>query len=170
MHHGDDRESIITRIDTAILRFVQNAQSAHVFGAEEMTRLTGIRLTAPTLLVMERLSTDVMRVTDLAAAVGVTPGVVSRQLQDLEARGLVERVDSARDRRASPVRLTSKGLEIIGTAADLRRRFVRRLLDDWPEGDPDQIAETLERLGAAVILEPSEEMRSTPRPEETRSS
>src|SRR5271169_1319179 len=58
------------------------------------------------------------RLTDLAALSGITPSAMTRVLEKLEARGLVERVRGAHDDgRAAMVKITAEG------------RRTRRLLD-----------------------------------------
>src|SRR5664279_5753653 len=50
------------------------------------------------------------RISDLAASSGITPSAMTRVLEKLEARGLVERVRGAHeDRRAAMVRITATG-------------------------------------------------------------
>jgi len=140
------------RINLATQRISQNAQEGLVVGADYLTKIAGIPLSPPAVVAMERLATNTMRVVDLAKLVGVTHGVMSRQLQDLEAKGLVERVEDERDRRAAPARLTGKGLEVVRLAAVLRDRFVRQILREWPEEDPEHIAGIFERFAGGISL------------------
>ena len=45
----------------------------------------------------------------LARALGVTPAIVTRQVQELEAEGLIRRRNASRDRRRSQLSLTTRG-------------------------------------------------------------
>ena len=56
------------------------------------------------------VSSEGTRLTDLAALSGITPSAMTRVLERLEARGLVERVRGAQsDGRAATVRITAAG-------------------------------------------------------------
>ena len=48
-------------------------------------------------------------VVDLARALGVTPAIVTRQVQELETEGLLRRRSNPRDRRRSQLHLTARG-------------------------------------------------------------
>lgn len=48
-------------------------------------------------------------VVDLARALGVTPAIVTRQVQELEEEGLIRRRNTSRDKRRSQLSLTSRG-------------------------------------------------------------
>jgi DNA-binding MarR family transcriptional regulator len=48
-------------------------------------------------------------VVDLARALGVTPALVTRQVQELEAEGLLRRRNASKDRRRSQLYLTTRG-------------------------------------------------------------
>jgi DNA-binding MarR family transcriptional regulator len=51
-----------------------------------------------------------MRMTDLASAVALSPSRITRLVDDLKARGLVEKVRSSTDGRGNLARLTDDGL------------------------------------------------------------
>ena len=48
-------------------------------------------------------------VVDLARALGVTPAIVTRQVQELEAEGLLRRRNDPRDKRRCQLHLTARG-------------------------------------------------------------
>ncbi len=81
------------------------------------------------------------RLSDLAALSGITPSAMTRVLEKLEARGLVERVRGAQaDGRASSVRITAAG------------RKTRELLDNLMRERTEQIIRSLPRARRASIL------------------
>jgi DNA-binding MarR family transcriptional regulator len=94
--------------------------STHALPAVELTRL---------LAVAER------RLGWLAAQRGVSQSVVSRQVGELEARGLVVRRPDPADRRAGLVRLTPTGRELLAEAADTRRQWLHDALARHPDDD-----------------------------------
>ncbi len=74
---------------------------------------------------------DGMRLTDLAAAAGMTKQSVGEIVDDLAQRGYVERFPDPADRRAKLIRLTPKGKEAqatgFGLLAEIERRWAERL-------------------------------------------
>jgi DNA-binding MarR family transcriptional regulator len=106
----------------------------HALPAEELTRL---------LAVAER------RLGWLAAQRGVSQSVVSRQVGELEARGLVVRRADPADGRAGLVRLTPAGCAVLASVADARRRW----LDDALASYPDSDVRTAARLVTALADE-----------------
>ena len=75
------------------------------------------------------------RLGELAAQRGVNQSVVSRQVGELEARGLVvRRVDPA-DARAALVGLTAAGRAVLDDAARARRHWLHDALAPYAEGD-----------------------------------
>ena len=75
---------------------------------------------------LDALEDGPRRVTDLARTTGLTQPRVTVVLQDLEERGLVERVRCAEDRRVTNVHITELGLELLEQA---RQRMAVALLD-----------------------------------------
>ena len=81
------------------------------------------------------------RLTDLAALSGITPSAMTRVLEKLEARGLVERVRGAHDDgRAAMVRITAAG------------RRTRKLLDELMRGRTQTIMEAIPQKQRAEVL------------------
>ena len=75
-----------------------------------------------------------MGVVDLARSLGVTPAVVTRQVQELEAEGLLRRRNASRDRRRHQLHLTPRGrrafAELHERAHDLQARVLAGLTDE----------------------------------------
>ena len=76
-----------------------------------------------------------MRLTALAGATGLSLSRISRIVDTLEARGLVERRSSPKDARAVEAHLTGAGLELVRSAqashfASVQERFFAQLSDE----------------------------------------
>src|SRR5215472_13011752 len=68
-----------------------------------------------------------IRLTDLADAALLTKQSMGYLVDDLEARGYVERVSDRHDRRAKVVRLTDRGREVEETV----RQVIRQIEAEW---------------------------------------
>jgi DNA-binding MarR family transcriptional regulator len=73
-----------------------------------------------------------MRMAALADSVLLSPSGLSRAVERLEARGLVQRIPCTEDRRGSYAALTEAGVDVVRIsgathAAGIRRRFLERL-------------------------------------------
>ena len=97
-------------------------------------------------LAKQLLFNDAMRVSDLAAKVELDASTVSRQIKQLEDKGIVERAPDPVDGRASLVRLSEHGRDTMQAA--FRRRFdrIKRALEPWSEQDRAQLQTLLTRL------------------------
>jgi len=71
---------------------------------------------------------------------------VSRQIKQLEDKGIIDRTPDPADGRASLVRLTPQGEQEIQAA--FRRRFLRikQALDPWSDSDKASLTTLLNRL------------------------
>lgn len=67
-------------------------------------------------IIAENNSPDGISVSQIAAALEVSPPAVSRTLKSLESRGLTEQHVNVLNRRSSVVRLTDSGKEFLNTA------------------------------------------------------
>src|SRR5215212_668560 len=84
------------------------------------------------LLWLANRSCEGMRMAALADTVLLSPSGLSRAVERLESRGLVQRIPCSEDRRGSYAALTESGIELVRTAggthaAGIRRRFLDRL-------------------------------------------
>lgn len=151
-----DRETL-QRINTAILQFIQDGVQGRSRAADDVARLTGVSLTASAMVVIDRLSGRAMRVNDLGAAVGVTSGAITRQVQDLEAKGLIDRSRDELDGRAAIVRLSERGREVARLSDAVRELHLRHILDGWPVEEVERIAPLLEHLAEGLRTTPNGE-------------
>jgi DNA-binding MarR family transcriptional regulator len=97
-------------------------------------------------LAKQLLGCDAMRVSDLAASVELDTSTVSRQIKQLEDKGIVERTSDPDDGRASLVRLSESGRQIV--IAGFRRRFgrIQAALEPWSAADRAKLQGLLTRL------------------------
>jgi DNA-binding MarR family transcriptional regulator len=97
------------------------------------------------------VSSEGARLSDLAALSGVTPSAMTRVLQKLEARGLVERVRGAHsDGRAAMVRITAAGRRTRKLLDELMRSRTRQIVDSIPWKQRPQVLKALELLNNAI--------------------
>jgi DNA-binding MarR family transcriptional regulator len=141
-----DRRSEFRRINSAILQFLLDGEKGRNQVATDVSRMAGVPVSASALLVIERLRPGSMRVNDLGASVGITSGGITRQVQDLEAKGLIEKKPDETDGRAALVGLSSKGVDVVRLADVIRDFSTRRALGEWEDEDVERVAPLLERL------------------------
>ena len=92
-----------------------------------------------------------LRMSDLAAELGVDPSTVTRTLQRMEAAGLAKRVpdDRRRPRRQGPA--DRRGAPAArGRLGEPRRRSSTTLFEDFDADDRAQLVDLLERFIAAI--------------------
>jgi DNA-binding MarR family transcriptional regulator len=87
-----------------------------------------------------------MRLTDLAASIGVGKPSVSRQVAMLEQLGLVRKETDPSDGRAQSISLTELGLQKLKSAQSARRSAFVSQLEDWSVRDLNSLAGLLDRL------------------------
>ena len=102
--------------------------------AEHGLSLSGLELLAR----LSAAEKEVLRLTDLAERAGLSLSRVSRIVDTLEARGLVERRCCPEDKRARNAGLTAAGVELLEAAqathaADVQARFFAQV-------EPDELA------------------------------
>jgi DNA-binding MarR family transcriptional regulator len=91
------------------------------------------------------------RISDLAASSGITPSAMTRVLEKLEARKLVERVrGSHEDGRAASVRITDAGRRTRQQLDELMRQRTLHIIESIPKPKRAQILESLELLNNAI--------------------
>jgi DNA-binding MarR family transcriptional regulator len=120
--------------------------------AERSTTGGHIRMAHTTLF--PHITSAGVRLTTLADKVGVTKQAIGPLVDDLEREGMVERIDDPDDRRAKLIRWTKRGeralLHGLGVLAELERELAKAV----GTSRLAQLANTLERLIAAVEAAP----------------
>lgn len=93
-----------------------------------------------------------MRLTDLAAEIGVGKPSVSRQVVMLEKLGLVRREADPADGRAQAISLTDEGTRRLAAVQQARKGHFRELLAHWPQDDITQLAQLLDKLNRSYSV------------------
>jgi DNA-binding MarR family transcriptional regulator len=145
------RSEIVTTLDVALNNFVQRAVNGRIQVAAATSQLIGMPLTAAALTLMDRLSAKPMRHKELAAFVGIKPSSLTKQIQELEAKGLVDRIGDEKDGRAAIIRLTQSGQDALVAAAQIRQSILRQVIAGWPAEKAEQVAELLDQLSGGVV-------------------
>jgi DNA-binding MarR family transcriptional regulator len=91
------------------------------------------------------------RLMDLAALSGITPSAMTRVLEKLEARGLVERVRGThKDGRAAMVRITAAGRRTRKLLDELMRSRTQTIMQAIPNQQRADVLQALELLNTAI--------------------
>jgi|GEM_PF-1076097 DNA-binding MarR family transcriptional regulator len=91
------------------------------------------------------------RLMDLAAMSGITPSAMTRVLEKLESRGLVERVRGAHpDGRAAMVRITAAGRRTRKQLDELMRDRTHTIIEAIPPKQRAEVLSALELLNNAI--------------------
>ena len=106
----------------------------------------GHELTFSQFIAIKKLATGTASVTDLARAADLNPGAMTRLLDKLEARGLIERVADPADRRALHIHLTATGTAIWRDVDQCGQRVRERALDGMDEATRVQLTRLLEQV------------------------
>ncbi|MFC4943410.1 MarR family winged helix-turn-helix transcriptional regulator [Pseudonocardia sp. GCM10023141] len=101
---------------------------------------------AATMEMARLLGEDEHRLSRIAELRGVDQSVISRQVTDLQRRGLVCRRPDPTDHRASLIRLTADGLQVLESSRTLRQDWVRGALARRPVADVRTTAELVAAL------------------------
>ncbi|RZU16150.1 DNA-binding MarR family transcriptional regulator [Kribbella rubisoli] len=87
-----------------------------------------------------------LRLSELAAQLGIVPRSATSVVDDLEAAGLVERQPDPHDRRATLVDLTPNGRQILNTLREKRRDVMVSQLSRLTPEEQQVLAHLLQRL------------------------
>jgi DNA-binding MarR family transcriptional regulator len=126
-------------------RLVDERAVARARTAPEAARLR----TAHTAL-LPHLDFTGVRLTDLAAKVGVTKQAVAQLVDDLEAMGAVERVPDPDDGRAKRIRLSQRGHAAILHGLGVLRQLEAELADQIGQRRMDELRRSLQAVLAVV--------------------
>ena len=97
------------------------------------------------------VSSEGARLSHLAALSGITPSAMTRVLEKLEARGLVERVRGTHsDGRAAMVRITAAGRRTRKLLDQLMRGRTQQIMDSIPSEQHQHVLNALELLNNAI--------------------
>lgn len=132
---------------------VVSQSTNHVRVHEELLRTAGVRLDragAALLYKLRRHSGTPLRITSLAALLGVDAPTVTRKVQQLERLGYVARDADPEDGRASLIRLTGNGQVTVDRVLAAHRDRLTRLFDGWNDDDVCLFGALLERFSKSI--------------------
>ena len=90
----------------------------------------------------------------LGTELGIAPSRLVSLIDDLEARGVVERRDQPSDRRSYALYLTSKGREILKSIAQVARDHAQALCAALTDDEREELAALLKRIANQQGLRP----------------
>jgi len=125
-----------------LFRQVRDAMWARM---ERELALAGHALTFSQYIVIKTLAVGTAGVTDLARTADLNPGAMTRLLDKLEARELVERVADTNDRRALHIHLTDAGRQLWRDVDQCGRRVRERALQGMDDATRAQLTRLLEQ-------------------------
>jgi DNA-binding MarR family transcriptional regulator len=118
---------------------------------EALIAAAGVRLDRalfPLLIGIERFGP--IAVVELAAGMNRDHTTVSRQLARLESLGLVERVESADDRRTRRAVVTPEGKAMSRRIDAARERMFRAIFADWRHDEVTALTRLMGKFAAAM--------------------
>ena len=89
---------------------------------------------------------DGVRASDLSSLFGLDKSTVSRQLDNLEQAGLINRCGERPGRRGNCLALTTEGRASLDAAAERTRALLAERLAGWTEPELGAFAELIERF------------------------
>jgi len=89
--------------------------------------------------------------TTLSRYQDVRKNTISSLLNGLEENGLVERNPHPKDRRASLVRITAKGRELVQSSAPQRFKFMNNAIEGLSNQERDQLILLLDKLRQSIV-------------------
>lgn len=106
------------------------------------------------LLHLSESQDSTLRMSTLAADVGLSPSRTTRVVETLRRRGWVQKSPDASDGRATTVAITDSGRAQVGPAYDVQVEGARRILfDHITREDAEQLARILRRLSITLSRE-----------------
>jgi DNA-binding MarR family transcriptional regulator len=130
------------------LRFVSNHVS-HRFAR----KLVGSGVSVAEWVVLrEMFDTSITSPSVLAAATGLTRGAISKLIDRLVQKDLVNRAEAADDRRFQDVRLTPAGRALVPRLAALADQNDHEFFSQLPVGERERLVATLKKLVAVNKL------------------
>ncbi len=145
---SDDR--CIASIETALHALGRRLKQARLH--DHLNRVAGVDIDQAGLAVLYALHGEKagLRVTEVAARLGIDAPAVTRKAQQLERLQLVGRTADADDARASRLLLSPEGRRVLKRFLVARHRWLTAMLSDWPESDRDEFARLIGRFTSDI--------------------
>ena len=140
----------IASIETALYALARRLKQARLH--DHFLRVAGVDIDQAGLAVLYALhgEKDGLRVTDVAARLGIDAPAVTRKAQQLERLELVTRARDADDARASRLLLSADGRRVLKRFLVARHRWLTAMLADWPAADRDEFARLIGRFSTDI--------------------
>ncbi len=120
---------------------------------DRLMQATGMNLERAAYVVVSRLGDiGAMRLSDLAANLGLDISTVSRHVAQLERDGFIDRQPDPSDGRSTILEVTSKGEQALERVRKARRKGLAKLLSTWSPDDLGHLSRSLDRLASDVIV------------------
>ena len=94
-----------------------------------------------------------MRLSALAAVLGLDASTVSRHARQLEDRGLLERTTDPNDGRASRIAVSAQGSACLAQGIETRRQLLTHALDGWTDEERETLRMLLARLVQTLLTQ-----------------
>jgi len=116
--------------------------------AQQATDATGLNLDRPGMTILVTLANagTPLRIGEIADRMQVAGPHITRQVQALEQRALVQRVTDPHDKRASLIEPTPTGTQAATTYLTTALSFFREVVAEWPAQDRADLGRLLGKL------------------------
>jgi DNA-binding MarR family transcriptional regulator len=94
-----------------------------------------------------------MRLSAIAAVLGLDASTVSRHARQLEDRGLIERTGDPEDKRASRITVSAQGNACLARGFETRRQLMALALEGWTEEERETLRTLLHRLVQSLLTQ-----------------
>jgi DNA-binding MarR family transcriptional regulator len=128
------------------------SSAIHELMVAQLENELGGELTIPQLKTLKLIArTETESITEIATFLGVSNAAASKAVDRLVRRGLVERIESTDDRRATRLSLTVKGTFLLKRYEDVQNRVLEGLFRQFMAEDFVETAELLDQLSADLV-------------------
>jgi DNA-binding MarR family transcriptional regulator len=135
--HRLDQDELLGQFEAVLYRIARIMAPSHEQAQQG-------RLSPPQYLVMRLLEREgPMRVSDVAAQMGVKAPAASMMLNGMHEHDLIDREPDPDDRRATLVSVSAQGAEALREAEETRRVFMRQIASEL---DPEEWATVIRGL------------------------
>lgn len=148
------RRDDLRRVEHALTRISRISMGREA--ARIRASRSGVHLSRPSIAILStlRLSGPV-RMNELSARTDLEPPLISREVRDLLAAGLVRRRSDPTDGRAGIVELTTKGRRASESYRAATDEIIAESFSKWSAAELRQLADQLERVVADFSRSPA---------------
>jgi DNA-binding MarR family transcriptional regulator len=147
---GQTCDRDVADIEQALVALVRRSNDVRAHARLE--HRAGTQLGRAAYVVLARIAdAEPLRLSDLAAAVGIDLSTASRQVTRLAELGLVERTGDDADRRAAALRLTRAGRATLNRFRAARHEWLTGVLAGWSAAERATFARLLTRFTGELV-------------------